>query len=259
MIGVIRMKKWKTVIKVLLGMVVVLVIMVLINFIPTWNLKSKNMHKLEGEWITVYYETEKEAAKDVFELAESKAEELTKKLGFKGKQDVNIYIYDNQKTMQRKKYGFITPLLGLDWYIGDNIGTNIILTSPANPGKVHNYDTIKYAVLHEMVHGYVSLLNPKVQLWLKEGMALYLGNGEPFHKSYLESMKIPSYSDIQTKNPIKFSNMGGYTFAHTYIDYLESVYGWDKVLDIIRTENYEEVLGESEKEIYEEWCRFINN
>lgn len=252
-------KRGKRVLKVFICIVFILMIAVVINFIPTWNLKTKGMHKLEGDWITVYYETEEAAAKDVFELAENKAEELTKKLGFTDKQDVNIYIYDNQKTMQRKKYGVIAPMLGLDWYIGDNIGTNVILTSPANPGKVHNYDNNKYAVLHEMVHGYVSILNKKVQLWLTEGMALYLGNGEPFQRSYLASMKIPSYSDIQTKNPVRFSKMSGYTFAHTYIDYLEVTYGWEKVLEIIRTENYPKVLGKSEKEIYQEWVEYINN
>lgn len=52
-------------------------------------------------------------------------------------------IYDHQSTMQKKKYGYIGPLLGLDWYIGDNIGTDVILTSPANPGKVHDYDNNK--------------------------------------------------------------------------------------------------------------------
>lgn len=251
------MKKRRIVLIVILSVILVLVVAVVINFLPTWNLKTKGMHKLEGKWITVYYESEEEAAKDVFELAENEAEILTKKLGFTDKQDVNIYIYDQQRTMQRKKYGFIAPMLGLDWYIGDNIGTNIILTSPANPGKEHNYDDVKYAVLHEMVHGYVSVLNDKVQLWITEGMALYLGNGEPFHKSYLQSMEIPSYSDIQTRNPIKFSNMGGYTFAHTYIDYLEVTYGWDKVLELVKTEKYEKVFAKSEKEIYQEWCEYL--
>ncbi len=41
------------------------------------------------------------------------------------KQNVNVYIYDYQNAMQAKKYGYVAPLLGLDWYIGDNIGTNI--------------------------------------------------------------------------------------------------------------------------------------
>lgn len=65
---------------------------------------------------------------------------IAQKLGFTEKQDINVYIYDHQNTMQTKKYGLIAPLLNLDWYIGDNRGTDVILTSPANPGEVHDYD-----------------------------------------------------------------------------------------------------------------------
>ena len=74
----------------------------------------------------------------------------------------------------------------LDWYIGDNIGTDVILISPANPGEMHIYDNNKYAVLHEIVHAYVSVLNEDIDLWLTEGCALYLTNGEPFYRDYRE-------------------------------------------------------------------------
>ena len=105
--------------------------------------------------------------------------------------------------------------------------------SVAKPGKVHDYDNNKYAVLHEIVHAYISVKNPNIHLWLTEGMALYLSNGEEFYKEYLEEMKIPTYEDTCTRNPIRFSNCGGYTFANTYIEYLESTYGWSKVLELI--------------------------
>ena len=178
------MKKKKAV-KILGIIFVVAALLIFINFIPTFKLKTSNMNLIEGDWVNVYYEGEEDAAKNVFKLADAKAEEVSEKLGFDEKQDVNIYVYDHQATMQMKKYGFIGPLLGLDWYIGDNRGTNIILTSPANPGKVHNYDNNKQAVLHEMVHAYVSILNPHVRLWLTEGTTLYLTNGEPFYKKYI--------------------------------------------------------------------------
>ena len=217
------------------------------------------MTKLEGNWCNVYYETEKEAALDVFELADEQTGQIAQNLGFFEKQDVNIYIYDEQKTMQRKKYGFIGPILGLDWYIGDNIGTNVILTSPANPGSVHDYDNNKYAVLHEIVHAYISVENPKIQLWLTEGTALYLTNGEPFYKEYLDSMNIPTYADTKTNNPITFSNCGGYTFAHTYIEYLDKTYGWDQVCKLLVSENYEEIFHKTQKEIYKEWVAYMEN
>ncbi len=236
-----------------------LVVGMIVNFIPTFSLETKEMKQFHGEWVNVYYETEKAAAKDVFDYADSKTEDIAAQLGFSEKPDVNVYIYDNQETMQTKKYGYVAQLLGLDWYIGDNKGTNVILTSPANPGQMHTYDNNKYAVLHEIVHAYVSVINEDIDLWLTEGVALYLSNGELFYKEYVESHPIPTYRDTCSNNPITFSDCGGYTFAHTYIEYLDKTYGWDKVLDLIKSENYEKCLGKSREEIYEEWVYYIRN
>ena len=252
-------KKFKRTILIILGIIFVVLAIVFINFIPTFTLQTQKMTEIEGNWVNVYYETEKDAALDVFELADASTEQLARQLGFSEKQNVNIYIYDDQKTMQTKKYGVIGPLLGLDWYIGDNIGTNVILTSPANPGPVHDYDNNKYAVLHEIVHAYISVENPDISLWLTEGVALYLTNGQQFYKEYIEHMGIPTYSNINTENPITFSNCGGYTFAHTYIEYLTNTYGWDKVTELLDSENYEHIFGKSEKEIYDEWVDYITN
>ncbi len=235
----------------------ILLIITMVNFIPTLSLKSNNMTKLKGQWTTVYYEKETEAAKDVFEYAEKEASIIAKQLGFTKAPDVNVYIYDTQSTMQTKKYGFIAPLLGLDWYIGDNIGTDVILTSPANPGKVHSYDNNKYAVLHEIVHAYISALNDDIDLWLTEGCALYLTNGAPFYREYIKQLGLPTYKEICSNNPLTFSNCGGYTYAHTYIEYIEVTYGWDAVLKIIETEDYVEVFGKSREDIYDEWVAYI--
>ena len=247
-------KKWVRCIFIILG---IFVITAIVNFIPTLSLKTSGMSKLEGEWIDVYYETEAEAAKDVFEYAEREMASIAEKLGFSEAPDMKVYIYDSQGTMQTKKYGFVAPLLGLDWYIGDNIGTDVILTSPANPGEVHTYNDNKYAVLHEIVHAYVSVLNEDVDLWLTEGCALYLSNGEPFNKKYIEQMGIPTYRETCSNNPLTFADCGGYTYAHTYIEYLEVTYGWNAVLEIIETENYEEVFGKSGRDIYNEWVAYI--
>lgn len=62
-------KKWVRCIFIILC---VLAIIAIVNFIPTLSLKTRGMTKLEGEWIDVYYETEAEAAKDVFRSARLK-------------------------------------------------------------------------------------------------------------------------------------------------------------------------------------------
>ena len=247
----------KKVCKGLLVVVILCVLLVCINFVPTINRKTKNMQCIKGNWIDVYYETEEAAAEDVFAFADANTETIAQKLGFTQKQDVTVHIYDSQEKMQTKKYGFIGPVLGLDWYIGDNIGTDVILTSPANPGEYHDYETVKNAVTHEIVHAYVSVLNPNIHLWLTEGMALYLANGEPFYKEYLSTMTLPTYEETCTRNPIEFSNCGGYMLAHIYIEYLNQQYGWDKVLELIKTEDYEACFEKTQEEIYAEWVAYL--
>lgn len=247
----------KKLFKIILITLGVLLVLVIINFVPTWNLKTRGMSFYKGQWVNVYYEEEADAAKDVFELTEKNAKALSEKLGFANKQVINIYIYDKQSTMHTKKYGFMALFLNLDWYIGDNVGAHVILTSPAHPGKSHDYENVKNAVLHEMVHAYVSVINPDISLWLTEGMALYLSNGEPLDRRFFLFSNMPSYKEINTNNPIKFSNIGGYSLAHTYIEYLDVTYGWDKVMEIVRTENYKEAIGKSKEETYAEWVRYI--
>ena len=244
---------------IFLGVIGIMLVGFIINFIPTWNLKTGEMTKRNGDWVNVYYETEKNAAMDVFSYAETQTSRIAKTLGFNKKQDVNIYIYDSQQTMQTKKYGYVAPLLGLGWYIGDNIGTDVILTSPANPGPVHSYDDNKRAVVHEIVHAYISIMNEKIDLWLTEGMALYLSNGEPFSQKKLEHFTIPTYRETMSNNPLTFSNCGGYTFAHTYIESLDKTYGWDKVIQLIETEDYEACFGKTREDIYKAWVIYIEN
>lgn len=259
--GVLLLKeRWKRrLLTALTCVLLLLAVLTTVNFIPTWGLKTSGMNTLNGRYVTVYYEKEIAAAKDVFALADSKAPELEKKLGLSQNKDVTIYIYDHQSTMQTKKYGYIAPLLRLGWYIGDNMGTRVILTSPANPGKVHTYDDNKEAVLHEMVHAYVSILNPHIHLWLTEGMALYMSNGEPFYRAYLKDHTLPSCSDLQTRNPIRFSDMGGYQLAPTYIQFINDKYGWDKVLQLMKTEDYQKIFGKSDNKIYSEWIEYLKN
>lgn len=204
------------------------------TFIPLLSLKTKNMNVLEGEYVTVYYEKEEAAARDVFALANTESELIANALGFRSPQDINVYIYDFQSTFQTKKYGLIALVLNLDWYICDNRGKDVLLTSPANPGEVHDYDNNKFAAIHEMVHAYNSILNANMSLWINEGLR-----------------------QTHTSNPVTFSNMGGYDFAHTYIEFLDKTFGWDNVLLLAKTNDYMKAFGKSETVVYEDWINFL--
>lgn len=249
----------KRFLKLSLIAVAALVLIAAASFVPVLWRKAPGMQTLEGRNVRVYYGKQRAAAEAVFALTESAAAGIAGKLKLSDPPVVDIFVYDSQYQMQQKKYGLLIPLLGLKWYIGDNIGADVILTSPAAEGTAHDYDAILNAAPHEAAHALVYTMNPRIRLWLTEGMALYLTNGEPFRRDMLEWMAIPSLADTRTKNPIAFSSMGGYTFAHTYIGYLNSAYGWDKVLELLRTQDFSGVFGKTEEELYGDWVGFLQN
>lgn len=123
-----RTRRW-----VLFGIIIGLLL--LINFWSIFFLHTPDMHVLTGQSTIVYFQTEVEAAEDVFQLAEHRAETLARLLGIQLLDPIEIFVYDDQAMMQSKKYGRIGSLLGLDWYIGDNRGDQVILTSPARPER----------------------------------------------------------------------------------------------------------------------------
>lgn len=246
---------------IILSVIGLFAFLLFLNFLPAFRLGNSKMSVIKGEWVRVYYEKEETAALDTFKLADKRAKELAELLGLTGKQKINIYIYDSQKTMQRKKYGLIASLLGLDWYIGDNIGSEVILTSPANPGKEHDYDSVKNAVLHEIVHAYNYILNKDMSYWVDNGIASYLSSQDP-GLNFLKYNPIPTLKQTRVKGllaPIKFSDFGGYSFSYTYIEYLVETYSWDQVREFARSNDFEAAFGVGEQEVYDGWVKWCKS
>ncbi|HWQ98829.1 MAG TPA: hypothetical protein VN538_12170 [Clostridia bacterium] len=238
-----------------------LALLALVNFVPTFSLKTAGMRELSGTHVTVFYEHEQAAAKDVFALAEARGGELADLLGLQQTKSVEIFVYDQQSVMQTKKYGLIAPLLHLDWYIGDNIGAKVLLTSPANPGPAHTYDDNRTAALHELVHAYNSLLNPDMTYWVDNGLAGYLSGQKP-------SYPVASYSPLPTLEqtrvsgplaPVTFANFGGYEYSYTYIEYLADTYGWDAVKALAKNGDYPAAFGADEAAVYAAWTVFVKD
>ena len=236
-----------------------LLLLALINFLPAFSLKTPDMRQLSGTHVTVFYEKEEDAAKAVFELAEARGGELATLLGVPQTKPVELYIYDHQSVMQTKKYGLIAPLLHLDWYIGDNVGAKVLLTSPANPGSVHDAASVRNAVLHELVHAYNSLLNPKMTYWVDNGLAGYLSGQQPDYPVASYS-PVPTLAQTQTRGiltPITFERFGGYAYSYTYIEYLSATYGWDAVKAFAKNGDYRAAFGVDEAAIYDAWTAFV--
>lgn len=72
-------------------------------------------------------------------------------------------------------------------------------------------------------------------------------------------MSIPSLEDMHTENGLTFSEMGGYAFSYKYIEYLDQIYGWDKVVYYASGKgSYEEIFNHTEEDIYNECCSYLN-
>lgn len=250
-----RYDKHKKAVKVAAILLGALTTLLLASFIPTLSLKTIGMHELHGSYTTVYYENHKDSAQAVLDRVDKQGPSITQKLGFNKPPHLTVYIYDSQKTFLVKKYGYVTLLLTLDWYVGDNKGTNVMLTSPANPGSAHTAEEIINQVsLHESVHAYNSVLNKNMPLWLNEGLATYMAGQAP---RGVDISKMPTIERMHTANPLTFSSMGGYTFAYLYIEYLDKTYGWDKVITLAKTLHYNETFGRGEAAIYHEWRNYL--
>ncbi len=167
----------------------------------------------------------------------------------------SLFVYKNQKEMQRQKHPFVTLFVGPDWYIGDNIKDRALIVSPNTEVNGHSYQSILGAIPHEYVHTVVYSLNPKCPLWLNEGVALYLSNGHPV--SVRESV-IPPVKIFTSGNSLYFAKHNGYAYADKFIEFLEHGYGRSKVMELIHNPDYKKVLGKTIDDLYPEWVAFVS-
>ena len=58
-------------------------------------------------------------------------------------------------------------------------------------------------------------------------------------------------------DPIEFHSIGGYDFAHTYIEFLDETFGWDKILNFVETLDYYTSFGMSEEAIHDGWLEYL--
>jgi hypothetical protein len=220
------------------------------------SLETRGMSTLVGEYVTVFFEQEEEAAKAVFEVLELESRRIAAALGFDAPQNINVYLYDRQSSMQIRRFGLLVLLLNVEWFVGTNIREDVIMVSPANPGNEHDWDSILQVAIHELVHAYNHLLNPNMRLWINEGLATYLSDMNPWDWGFRVG-NIPTMQQMRTSNPLTFANIQGYQLSFTYIEYLHQTFGWDSVLTLAKTNDFMEAFELSEAEIYDNWVDWL--
>lgn len=220
------------------------------------------MKTMKGTHVTVYYQKEKEAATEVYNLAEGRAAYLKNMAGVDKDKHVDIYVYDKQSTMKMKKYGVLGALVRMDGYIGESKGDHIMIVSPANPGKLRTKEEVTSHVLYEMMNCYLSDVNEELSLWIKEGTILYVMDGTAYQEESLndlEQIEVPELKEMNSNSEKIFNEIHGYAYAPLYLAYLDDHYGWDAVITLLQKEDYEEAFSRTQEEIYEEFRVYVES
>ena len=247
-------KKRKTGWIILLAILALVVLQTLPVFFP----KPLGSKAMMDERIHLYYQPgDEKGAKEVFDLLNEKSGEIYEKMNVANSIPTQVFLYKTQWQLAIREAGFATLIIAPPWHIGDSHNGNIMMVSPYAPVRVHTHDSILLATLHELVHSIVFRINSELSYFWDNGLATYLSGQTPTADD-LQSMPVPTITQMHTDNGLEFGNMGGYAFSYNYIEFLDQTYGWDKVVAFASGNGgYNEVFNASEEEIYDAWCAHL--
>lgn len=245
--------------KIMAGISICL-ILVIIQTIPVMMLKPFGAKEQKGSYVTVYYQTgDEKGAGEVFTYLEKTAGQIRSKLQFSSPKPTEVFLYPEQKSLWIRKYGLITLIGAPDWYIGDNKGEKVLLVSPYArlKGNDNDHDSILEAATHELVHTINYQLNPRLSYWLDNGVATFLSAQSP-PPGFVRDIPVPSLAEMKSQDEKQFGNIGGYQYSYTYIDFINSQYGWNAVLDLVTgKKTYQEIFNKPEQDLYQEWRSYL--
>lgn len=237
--------------KYLLVILIVVSGILVLGFKKNIHLDKMQVH--ETEHFTIYYETLSEKTlNDIEEKLETSYTNIQDFFSLRQTQKGRVVVYASVERFQRAYLGIFLSLFYGDWASGAAYQDLVLITSPENPGTQHTYEDILEIVTHEYTHTLVYQQNEVPDIWLDEGVATFLSG----QKSELP-LKIPGFETMQKQDMNTFLENEGYAFSYVYVEYLVKVYGNEKVVNLIRNNDYEETFGKSAFDIYNEWVSYL--
>jgi hypothetical protein len=214
------------------------------------NINFQELHTYDTPHFTIYYEElNQQTLKDIEQKLETSYPGIHSFFGLNDHSKGRIIVYKNVERFQKAYLGIILSYLFGDWAAGAAYQDMVLFTSPENPGDQHTYADILEIAVHEYVHTLIYQLNENADIWLDEGLATYLAG----QKSELSRPTIPTFEEMQSQNQNEFVENDGYAWGYKYVDYLVTTYGAEKVVSLVKTDDYEGCLGKSRLAIYDEW------
>jgi len=236
----------------------IIVSILLIQFVPMISLRTISMRNMVIDNFSFYYEKSDDKTVDaVLKVLNENSSRVKTSLKIKENALINVYIYSSVYSLHLHRFGFFIGIFLPDWYVGDNTNQSVLIVSPNNPGSAHSYESIMGACVHEYVHVLTDRINPNTEKWIKEGIAVYLAGQKP-ERSSIRRASI-AFSDFSNINGLKFGKIGGYPLSYILIEFIEKKYGFDKILELINSNNdYAKTFGKGKREIYDEWMDYLS-
>ncbi|MBN1826109.1 MAG: PD40 domain-containing protein [Candidatus Eisenbacteria bacterium] len=228
---------------------------------------------LETEHFEIYYyESEREAVRDVARMAERSYARLSQVLGYNFDKPIPLILYASHSHFQQTN---VTPS-----QVGEGTGgmTDLAkrrLTIPFTG----SYAEMEHVVTHEMVHAFQldilygdggSMLANTVgfspPLWFMEGMAEYLSIGEVDRHTemWMRDAALQGYL-LSIEDLSRVYDIRVYRFGQSIMNFLARKYGDEKIGEILRStprvggvdRAFQAVLGISLKKFSEEWLEEV--
>lgn len=231
-----------------IALAVVLVLVLAGYFLLRTDRGVDGLNRHDTEHFVIYYQQLKPSTLDDMEQALESGFQRSDAFFDVYRNKTEIIIFESVDAFQVKAYGLAYSWYLKDWSVGGASEDKIFMASPENPDKSHSYESMLEILTHEYVHTQVWQLNPDLDTWIGEGLAVYFAE----QKREIDR-EIPSFEIMQSQDPNAFGDAGGYLFGYYYIEHLFENYQPEQILELIKTGEFESSLGKSKREIYDEW------
>jgi hypothetical protein len=233
------------------------------------NYKKENASSLDLEYTSKHFNfhSEKDDVKSLESLSktlENNYLRITQNMRTTFNSKIQVFIYPSL-TAFHNSIGYPDAP---EWVVGAAGRSELKMVSPINPGSVHTEESLKKAIVHELVHAVV--LNFRkgglvgLPIWLNEGYAFYeadqLGENEVEKiKSLSQNNELPTWQELEQANTSQFGDMGGYGISASIAEFLIETYGYDKLKQfIIAPENTIEIYEVSIADLETLWLASLN-
>lgn len=217
------------------------------------NIDYSAMQVFETPHFRIYYSSLADGTKTDIQVALEKAHPAIQDFfAVDRKEKTAVVLYPGVEDFQRAYLGYFLSMAYGDWAAGAMYEGQVLAASPENPGSEKSYGDILQILVHEYVHTWIFQINEMPNVWLDEGLAAYLAG----QKSTLPP-ELPGFDVFQKDDLGVFMDNDGYAIGYSYIAYLDAVYGSEKIIQLIRTNDYKSTVGKSAFDVYTDWIRYI--